>query len=53
MEEQTIVFGVSFMGESAKVLNPQERFLCPDAKARTVRWRMADEGDDPCVPEEV
>ena len=34
LEEQTIVFcGVSFMGESAKVLNPQKTVLMPDAKA--------------------
>ena len=44
LEEQTIVFcGVSFMGESAKVLNPQKTVLMPDAKADCAMAHMADE----------
>ena len=35
--------GVSFMGESAKVLNPQKTVLMPDAKADCAMAHMADE----------
>lgn len=42
LEEQTIVFcGVSFMGESAKVLNPQKTVLMPDAGADCAMAHMA------------
>ena len=48
LEEQTIVFcGVSFMGESAKVLNPQKTVLMPDAKADCAMAHMA-----PAFPKE-
>lgn len=43
LKERTIVFcGVSFMGESAKALNPDKTVLMPDARADCAMAHMAD-----------
>ncbi len=42
LKEQTVVFcGVSFMGESTKILNPEKTVLMPDASADCAMAHMA------------
>lgn len=40
--EQIVFAGVSFMGESAKILNPEKRVFMPDASADCAMAHMAD-----------
>ncbi len=51
--QETIVFcGVSFMGESAKILNPEKKVLLPDTYADCPMAHMADEDKIKAVREQ-
>ena len=51
LEEQTIVFcGVSFMGESAKVLNPEKTVLMPDMDGFAVMEQLQANPDYADIP---